>query len=700
MNRFALAFVLLAASYPAFASEFFDASGRRLKSAEGSAFSLERRPGRLPVVEVAGRTFDWPDSRETRFATTVCAAGAERPSLRLRPASPPTELTPISAELFAEAPIDRDGSATLTLPAGRYVAGLDLMIEPESFELPGPVPTLAVVPARSSMVHLTVGGGAAEGCRTVVAVRSTARDRGCSLERSSLFLGAAGPIVFPADGEVDVRALCAEALPRSVTLHASAVSDHFALDLPRAAKLEGRIHEPSGAPVTGLALLLYLGDDALPLGSTKTDSSGRFRFPRLRPAHYRIVDGSRRDEPAERFLPAKTDSASFEIGTDAFHAVAVPTPHDRLVDRSGELAGGRTETLDIELPAIATWAGRVLDDAGVPISEARVVLASESTKSDGDGRFTLETRRTDLSTVGVEKDGYASEDIAIHSLADAPSVVTLSRFAKLRVSADADVADLRPRFFDESANPVEPNTWMSNANDEGQKIEVWLPPGRYVLEATALGRRPLRSDPFVLVAGQEFEYGRLRMEADPNAPPPPDQPKREPSKPIRLRVVDRSGQPAVGVGVFVSFAEGSEGGAGGRTDESGALRIESTASAGRAPKGTKGRLVRLVSASGDAGWYFAEGAQAAKLFEDPLPTLKLSPPNSLRITHRHLEPDRPVLVRVEAPNGIEQRELAPGASFESRNDASPVRIRVFSTSAEELFETEVTVPEGSTKLEL
>jgi protocatechuate 3,4-dioxygenase beta subunit len=143
----------------------------------------------------------------------------------------------------------------------------------------------------------------------------------------------------------------------------------------RGGTITGRLLDSSGKPVAGSRvlwsahreddeLLLEQTQGATPavLGETKTDEAGRFRIALEKPGVL----------------------LALSVVTPGFPEARLSGPYD---------SGDTTDLADLHLPAPAKLSGRVSDDAGKPVSGARVmVLAGGAGFGDGEAAYLSETR--------------------------------------------------------------------------------------------------------------------------------------------------------------------------------------------------------------------------------------------------------------------------------------------------------------------
>jgi len=160
----------------------------------------------------------------------------------------------------------------------------------------------------------------------------------------------------------------------------------------RAATVSGRVLDGGGKPVAGAKVTWEAyrtdeetladetrGESPAPLGETTTDAEGRFRVALDKPGV----------EVSLRVLPGALPGALLEGPYDSSEDVALD---------------------DIELPAAKKVTGRVTDEAGKPVSGAKVRVSGGLALEDDDSRFYAEaTTSTDGSfSIGNAPEGAGS----------------------------------------------------------------------------------------------------------------------------------------------------------------------------------------------------------------------------------------------------------------------------------------------------
>jgi hypothetical protein len=148
------------------------------------------------------------------------------------------------------------------------------------------------------------------------------------------------------------------------------------LELEAGVRLEGTVRDESGRPVAGAFVSIGLSDPAL---TSRTDANGRYQI---------------------RGIPLGTFSVTASIDhlrpdTKAQVAFSVP---------------GETLVRDFLLAAGSAVAGTVVDEAGVPVSRAAVIVSNEvarMVRTDGMGRFEAAGLGDGPLTIRVTVRGFA-----------------------------------------------------------------------------------------------------------------------------------------------------------------------------------------------------------------------------------------------------------------------------------------------------
>ncbi|HVT19205.1 MAG TPA: carboxypeptidase-like regulatory domain-containing protein [Thermoanaerobaculia bacterium] len=251
--------------------------------------------------------------------------------------------------------------------------------------------------------------------------------------------------------------------------------------LRRGARLRGRVVDDLGAAVGGarvVAYELFRGTPTLESSvDAETDSGGRFELTGLAGSRARLVVGAR-----------------------GFADTALPDiPVDSDPDSSGQ-------ELEIRLHRGATVDGRVLDSAGEPVQDARVVLGSQLTLSDLQGAFHLEG-----AAEGSQKLAAAHPDHGrTERLIEIPRGARLHQ--DLQFSADGGSVEGSVRASDGAtvpgalvsllpATPGRPNR-LTLTDDSGRFRLGGVRPGVYRPRAEADGFAPLLDAPPFEVAAE------------------------------------------------------------------------------------------------------------------------------------------------------------------------------------------------------
>ena len=136
--------------------------------------------------------------------------------------------------------------------------------------------------------------------------------------------------------------------------------------------VSGRLTTSAGTAAADVFVQLYKPGNYSSIGSTNTDADGNYTFDGLTPGSYVVG-----------FVPWPQP--------DQYH-------HQKLELTDADpvaVSAGTTTTVDEQLLAIGTIAGRIIDDAGNPKADLSVDAIETDTyrraigRTDGDGRFTI-----------------------------------------------------------------------------------------------------------------------------------------------------------------------------------------------------------------------------------------------------------------------------------------------------------------------
>ncbi len=249
------------------------------------------------------------------------------------------------------------------------------------------------------------------------------------------------------------------------------------LTLDRGLAIEGQVTDPSGAPMSGVGVVLILARGERSFSDTEfknaqTDSEGRFRFEDLR-------KGARFDISAEHsgYVPV------------AVRSVEAPT----------------LEPLRIEMKAGRTLAGRVRGPAGEPVPKADLYLQLDTTvrtatetyreigarslgTTDEEGRFRCPGIEPGTVEIGVRAQGYAFAQLKGVQIPEESDVEGLE--IVLRKGSVLEIRALDSRHQPVpgvviTANRLDPaplvaqSSLQGRTDDEGRYRLEGLDPGRY-----------------------------------------------------------------------------------------------------------------------------------------------------------------------------------------------------------------------------
>ncbi len=264
-----------------------------------------------------------------------------------------------------------------------------------------------------------------------------------------------------------------------------------------AATVSGRVLDPGGNPVRGARVVWEAyrtdeetlvdetkGSSPAPLGETATDSEGRFRVTLDKPGV----------EVAIRVLPG------------ALPGALLPGPYDSSDD---------VELDDVELPAAEKISGRVTDEAGKPMSGAKVRLRSGSLFEEEDVvRYAEATTGAD-GTFSIGNAPGKSGSLVVRGPGYAPS----SQFSMQRAGTEKITlragGTVSGTVLDPAGKPAEGAIVLSGSlaaktDASGTYRLVGVPPGTRTIEAQAKGDLVARSDVVRVKKGEPAEVS-LRL---------------------------------------------------------------------------------------------------------------------------------------------------------------------------------------------
>jgi protocatechuate 3,4-dioxygenase beta subunit len=186
------------------------------------------------------------------------------------------------------------------------------------------------------------------------------------------------------------------------------------LRLRRGTTLNGRVIDPEGLPVPGIAVwirpsgsLYFVGEP--PAATTGPD--GSFSIPNLPPQTHQLHVCGRDtfeastgvellDEPIELTLrPAATDTEHWDSDD---------SPCEQAAERPGTPEDEEEQEESEPAPMLVPLRGRVLGPGGRPIEAAHLHGSHDETWSDASGRFELRTVAGEPAKIDVLKPGFAA----------------------------------------------------------------------------------------------------------------------------------------------------------------------------------------------------------------------------------------------------------------------------------------------------
>ncbi len=258
----------------------------------------------------------------------------------------------------------------------------------------------------------------------------------------------------------------------SIKLKAGEPVSGVEIRLQRWGTIRGRVLDESGAPVPG-ATIEHVG-----LVDYRSDAEGRFVISRVSPV-----------------------TRSFDVRAKGF-----------LISRRGGLpvvAEGVIEGLDFVLSRGEILSGRVVDAEGQAVAAARIEALTPSgstgqeTLTDADGRFLLSGLERGIFTVQVQKERFLRKELKI-PVPSQESRITLDRMAVLRGRVQAQGGEDRRDWTLEISLLGVPGTMETSPVEigGGGRFEAVLEPGKYLLQASAPGYEPFKSEEMTLQKGE------------------------------------------------------------------------------------------------------------------------------------------------------------------------------------------------------
>jgi hypothetical protein len=247
-----------------------------------------------------------------------------------------------------------------------------------------------------------------------------------------------------------------------------------------AADIEGTVVGEDGRPVATVALAL--GSDPpdlrVPMATTRTDGTGRFRMRRVPPGPYRLT-------ATRAGFVATALHVDVDVGPDLERAGA-----------DDQVARGRPRPVRIVLATAVVLAGTVEDAVGAPVPLARVLVLSDAgfqgavvptRAADAGGRFRFDGLAAGRYRLLIEAPGLGTAEAAHVVAPDAAVRVVLpgeSRFIQGRVTHEGrPVFGARVTLAGEALS--EPR--RTETDGRGGFVFGGLGPGTYALRADSGG---------------------------------------------------------------------------------------------------------------------------------------------------------------------------------------------------------------------
>lgn len=308
-----------------------------------------------------------------------------------------------------------------------------------------------------------------------------------------------GRALLERDGTWNVLAVAEGFLPWRGVLRVPSAEGPMEIRLRRAARLQGRVRDETGAAVSGAVIRVVRDGDAI--RTLHSSEGGAFATARLEPG-----------------------LVALEVSADGH----VPSPRRDILLRSG---GTQVVALELRRSSSLGLSVRGPEDEPLRGVEARIVTAGEDglripeaererlgeieIRTDGEGHAVFEDLPRGLPLrFSLRRDGYAPGSVSL-----APRSAEEARTARLR-----EGGAIRVRLLDEAEEVVEGATVELSSSDavdldlvddpepsdaEGVFLAEDLPAGNYTLRIHAPGRRPVTLRGVALAERETEDVGEV-----------------------------------------------------------------------------------------------------------------------------------------------------------------------------------------------
>ena len=363
------------------------------------------------------------------------------------------------------------------------------------------------------------------------------------------------------------------------------------------------------------------------------------------------------------------------------------------IEKVVELDKGQTVHLSFLVGRERTYEGRIADRAGRRLEGTSIKCDGSGTISGADGKFRLKSRKARLDSCSFYKEGYHPFELKNVDLEKAPSEITLSGTAtfktEVRIPPGAPFKSPPRMHFIKDGKPMGASLsmeWRMESTGTTMSMEAEIEDGSCVLSIRGVGLKPYLSKPFLLLAGQTYDFGVVYLEVGEAEAEPQAQ-----TGSITVFLTDRAGNaaPEAPLAVMeIRYERPEPGMAAARTDEGGMKVFE----------GSK-EFLKLY-ADGPRGFLFVEGPALAPCNRQRICRFALNPPNTLAVTIRSLEPEAESFeINITMPLGIARLTTERGKTATFTNLASPADISI-SANGQEVFATRMDLKDGENALDL
>ncbi len=497
---------------------------------------------------------------------------------------------------------------------------------------------------------------------------------------------------FPKRGTYLLRIFCEGAKGYSKKGSNQELKADEIFTLKRLGEIEGFLKEKSGKVVQGYDLSLFYEDNLLPLQRIKTDQKGYFKFSNLEEGNYFIKDSSDLIGEEKRTIILKTkNETSAKLVSEDFAIYSMPEPRPNYVMKEVYLKVGERVSLNLEIPNLRVWEGKVISKNGKPISGASFNCnGREIGKTNERGDFKIEYRGQKIDEVWVFAEGYTSLKLEDISLENPLSPIVLSSLGRFKVSFYLkDYANFGPKLFEsikflkENGEFFKPEGRFSLRGEE-LIYDTELEEGYYRFSVQGVFKEYF-SEKFLILADREYDYGIVTLE-------PLEEIEEERFLEIYFKDRDDRAISELNVSFIITSLEDSITiSAMSLTDEEGKILFELP---------FKKHKISFLYAEGEEGFLIMDEGELLPYGNLNNLVFKLNPPNKLILKISSLEPKLDFYdIELRSKFMIIKERVPYLEEKEFKNLTSPINLKVFYGN-KVIWEETIEIVEGKNELNL